>query len=642
MILSHSKIAFVATLGVALALTFSCSSDDDKDSDNSALSSATVSSSSSVAQSSSSSSSSGEQEQKPLSSTDTEFSSSSNKSSSSYSSSSSQISSSSLDIPNSGHYANQLSFTIPPETAQGIIRCEKNGSEPTSESQLASDSQLTLSTTTVLRCAQFKNGIATAPSVMRTYIIGRLPDLPIVSIAVNPYDMFDKPQALYKSSFKPENDCGGGAFSTFYTDEQIPIYIDFFEKGANLAWSYPAGIKIHGGCSRMHPKKSVIISFKEEFGQKNLKYPLFPEYPNLTKFKHFMLRNNGNNYEYDYIRDMLMSSLTEGLGIDYQKGRAVVVYYNGQYYGIHNLRERANSDYIETNYSINEDNVDFVKVDNGGVVSKGSDADYQSIVSWLNGTSLASDENFKELERRIDVDNFTNHFQSRIYYKDCDWPGKNMKRWRSSGGKWRWLLYDTDHGFGSWGSSHLQTNNITMMQLVTAPNGPNWPNPPHSTLLLRKLLENQSYKNAFINRFSLLIATYFTTERINEKKNKLMAQINSERSYDEQRWSSKQETYLPKTMDRFASDRPSEMQSEIQSFFALGNPINFTISVRGSGTVKVHNLPVPNGSATFKAYSGVPIELEAVGSGFKQWSDGVATPKRTVDVTEAMTLTAEF
>jgi len=627
---SRSKIAFVLTLGFALALTFSCSSDDENDNGNSTLSSEAVSSSSYVALSSSSSS------------IGAESSSSSKMSSSSYSSSSSQKSSSSLDIPNSGHYANQLSFTIPPETEQGIIRCEKSGAEPNSNSQIVSGTALSLTETTVLRCAQFKNGIATEPSVMRTYIIGRLPDLPIVSIAVNPYDMFDKPQALYKSSFKPENDCGTGTFSSFYTDEQIPIYVDFFEKGANLAWSYPAGIKIHGGCSRMHPKKSVIISFKEEYGQKNLKYPLFPEYPNLTKFKHFMLRNNGNNYEYDYIRDMLMSSLTEGLGIDYQKGRAVVVYYNGQYYGIHNLRERANSDYIETNYSINEENVDFVKVDNGGEVSKGSDADYQSIVSWLNGASLASDENFKELEQRIDVDNFTNHFQSRIFYKDCDWPGKNMKRWRSPGGKWKWLLYDTDHGFGSWGSSYLQTNNITMMQLVTATNGPKWPNPPHSTLLLRKLLENQSYKNAFINRFSLLIATYFTTERINEKKNKLMAQISNERTYDEQRWSPKQEMFLPKTMDRFASDRPSEMQSEIQSFFNLSNPVNLTISVRGGGSVKVHNLPVPNGSATFKAYPGVPIELEAVGSGFKQWSDGVATPKRKVEVTEAKTLTAEF
>jgi hypothetical protein len=532
------------------------------------------------------------------------------------------------------------------QTEQGLVYCDTTGVAPRENGPIGPGSTFTFSTTrknAILRCASFKNGIATSKTIMRTYLMERLPDLPIVSIAVDPVEMFDAPRALYKSSFEPNSDCGG-AFSSFRRDDSLLVHVDFFEKdfhrkGEDVAWSYPAAIKIHGGCSRQWDKKSVIISFREIYGQKNLKYPLFPEFPELTKFKHFMLRNNGNNYPYDYIRDLLMNQLTEGLNIDYQKGRAVVVFYNGEYYGIHNLRERTNSDYFETNYNIDEDFIDLVKVDKGGTVSKGSDDDYQDIVRWLNGVSLSDNENFKQLEKRIDVDNFTNHFQSRIYYKDCDWPGKNMKRWRSRTGqsKWRWLLYDTDHGFGGWGSNH---QGCGTMEYITATNGPSWPNPSHSTLMMRKLLENENYKNAFINRFSLLIATYFAPERVEAKKSELMAPINSEITYDQRKWGPKTGDPV-KSISSFATDRPAEMHGNIGSFWNLEKPVDFTISINGSGKVFVHNLPLPKNSVKFNAYPSIPITIRA-GAGFKNWSDGVTTAERTVTITTATTLTANF
>jgi len=567
-------------------------------------------------------------------------------SSSGDSSSSSDISSSSalplpaIELKPSGYYPSGVSVTIPAETEQGTVYCDATGAAPKENGPIGPGSTLNFTTkNAILQCASFKNGEATSKTILRTYIIERLPDLPIVSIAVDPVEMFTAPRALYNSSFEPGADCGG-ASSSYRRDDSLLIQLDFFEKGGEIKWSYPAAIKIHGGCSRQWPKKSVIISFREKYGQKNLKYPLFPDFPELTKFKHFMLRNNGNNYPYDYIRDMLMSSLTEGLNIDYQKGRAVVVFYNGDYYGIHNLRERANSDYFETNYGIDEEFIDLVKVDKGGTVSKGSDADYQDIVTWLNGTSLANDDNFKQLEKRIDVDNFTNHFQSRIYYKDCDWPGKNMKRWRYNSGqsKWRWLLYDTDHGFGGWGSNY---QGCGTMQYITATNGPSWPNPPHSTLMMRKLLENENYKYAFINRFSLLIATYFAPDRVNAKRSELMAPINNEITYDQKKWGSKTGDPV-KSMQSFAADRPSEMQSDIKSFFGLGNPVAFTLTVNGNGRILVHNLPLLKNSVTFNAYPSVPITLKASGTGFKGWSDGVTTAERTITVNATTTLTANF
>lgn len=615
-----------------------------------------LSSSSSNEESSSSNDSSSSSEENNSSSSSDSSSSSEESSSSSLSvssSSSSEKSSSSkvpditLNIPASGYYATSVSFTVP-EAPDGNIRCETNGNIPTANSSIKSGDALNFTETKVIRCAKFNESIVSKP-IMRTYIIGRKPSLPIVSIALAPEEMTSS--SFYKSG-TGNFDCSGSGNPTPVSEQEVPAQVDFFEGNVSHQWSYLTGLSIHGGCSRAHPKKSVIVSFREEYGQKNLNYTLFPEFPKLQKFKHFMLRNNGNNYDSDYIRDRLMTSLTEGLDIDYQKGRFVVVYYNGEYYGIHDLRERANGDYIETNYNISENVIDFINVDANSLNQKGetqerkgSDADFQDVIAGLGSVSTPlTDAELKELEKRVDINNLTNHYQSRIFYVDRDWPGKNMKRWRvnSPATRWRFLMYDTDHGWGGWGTSY---GSQKMLDFITSDCGYTncWPNPPISTFLIRKLLKNESYKKAFINRFSLLLATYFTTSRISSKISALESSIASEKSYDEAKWGPKYDN-RPRTISEFAANRTAEMQAEIESFFVLSTPSDLSLSVSGNGKILIHNLPMPE-SATIKVYPEVPLTIKAAPNGaakFANWSDGDTNAERTITAGQLTTLTANF
>jgi hypothetical protein len=472
---------------------------------------------------------------------------------------------------------------------------------------------------------------------MRSYIVGkRMPTLPIVSIAVDPQAMFDPVAGLYATgpNASPQQPHYG---ANYWADTELPIAIDFFEGDARHAWSYAAGLKIFGNYSRMNAKKSVAINFREEYGQKSLSYTLFPEHPRLTAFKRFVLRNNGNNYGRDYIRDMLTSSLTEGLGVDYQKGRAVIVYYNGEYYGIHNLRERANERYFETNYGIDREFIDLVKANNE--VSSGSDADYQRILAWAEGKPAFSDADVLQLGEWIDLDNFTNVFQSEIYIMDTDWPGNNMKRWRSTApaSKWKWLMYDNDYGFGAY--TYNSRASVNMLEFLTgAPN--DWPNPAHSTLLFRRLIANEGYKKAFINRFSLLLATYFSPETVEARINALMAPIESEIEFDQARWrhsASSMNTQLA-NIRNFGRSRAAALQGEMEAFFKIGGgAVDLTVSCggNGSGSVLIHNLPIRGGAATFKAYPAAPVVLKAVpnaGARFERWSDGVMDAERVVTV----------
>jgi hypothetical protein len=61
------------------------------------------------------------------------------------------------------------------------------------------------------------------------------------------------------------------------------------------------------------------------------------------------------------------------------------------------------------------------------------------------------------------------------------------------------MIYDLDFTFGGNAQGLATTNTLAQ---ATATNGPDWPNPPWSTLMLRKLLDNPDFKNEFIQRFA--------------------------------------------------------------------------------------------------------------------------------------------
>jgi hypothetical protein len=107
------------------------------------------------------------------------------------------------------------------------------------------------------------------------------------------------------------------------------------------------------------------------------------------------------------------------------------------------------------------------------------------------------------------IDNFIRYEVAEIYFDNQDWPGNNIKFWKpKTGGKWRWILYDTDFGFGLFNSGAYQNNTLAF---ATNPNGPGWPNPPWSTLFLRKLLINNSFRYEFINCFADYANTIFSS-----------------------------------------------------------------------------------------------------------------------------------
>lgn len=560
-----------------------------------------------------------------------------------------QAASGESSVPPSGFYSSPVTVTLP----QGS-RCATGGAEPTINSSPVTQS-LNISSTTVLRCVTYVDGAYRSEMLNRTYVFETQPSLPVLFVTTDPLSMFSPDSGLYMTGDGAQMmDPHKGA--NYWSNRELPVYVELFEPGVKQpGFGIMGDFKISGQYSRAKEKKSFSVTFREQYGNKRLKYTLFPDHPELTKFKAFSVRNFGNNCGNDYVRDRVGTQITEGLDVDYQRGRYVIVYYNGAYYGIHDMRERNNEYYYETKYGYDGNDIDLL--DANDEATAGSSADYVAMMDWLQSNSLKEDANFNKVAEQIDIDNYINYMQTEMFINNRDWPHNNMKKWRvaSQKTKWKWFIYDTDFGFGT----NYSMNNTNIFSYVTSANGTQMAagfgmggaaggnGTAKETLLLRRLLENASFARAFVNRFVVLLASYFTSERILQMVNDLQSQVQSEMARDQEFWgynASSMEQDLA-TIKSFASSQQGKITSEMETFFSLSNPVQMTIGTSGSGEVLVDGLPIGKSSLTANFYSNVPITLIARatnGSVFSSWSDGVTDAKRVVSPGQVTNIIAQF
>lgn len=151
------------------------------------------------------------------------------------------------------------------------------------------------------------------------------------------------------------------------------------------------------------------------------------------------------------MRDAVCMRMVEGLNIDNCATRPVVAYINGRYWGIYDLNEDQNADFLAAHYGVNPDEVDIIRRNTGAL--KGSSADIKRVRDFAGSRNLSNEELFKQYLEWVDVDYFTDYLIAQIYF--CNGDMFNQKYWRSHdySVKWRPVFYDLD--FGLSGSQNL-------------------------------------------------------------------------------------------------------------------------------------------------------------------------------------------
>ena len=568
-----------------------------------------------------------------------------------------------MDAIKSGFYNDQLTLNPPTGLGEGVkVRCTRDGSVPTSSSQ-EFNSPITFESTTPFRCSAYKDGTITKEVISRTFFIGESVSMPVVAISVDP-EFFEK-------HYVPKSKCGSSDPKScpagLLEEVEYPVHVEYFADGSNSkgpTWEIEAGISLMGGWSRVNDKKSVAITMREGFQDGRLKYPLFTTRKSDSVFKAFNLRNNGNRFVSDYVEDAMAGALLEGSGVDYQRSRQVVVFYNGKYYGIHDMCERYNRAYVETNYHIDANQVEMVKhlgSDTAVSASGGGSIDnYVNMLHFVGDNDMTAAENYAKAKTLLDVGNFADYMAAEIYYHNGDWPNNNVRAWRSPEHPWKFMVYDVDHGFGwEWGVDDPNGGKFgdgTNMFTWIKQGGGNKPCKASGCFanLYIKLIQNEDFKRMFINRSCVMWKNYLNSERVAKIVDQMVSTIpESEKVRDVEKFH-QDELYYPSGFDwkgshlkSWASERDGKVLSEYKKEFFDGNAelVSVTIGTQGSGAVLMDGMNLPGSTYTGEFFSGNKMELTAVpssGSVFESWSDGSTENPHIVTISGGLTITAKF
>ena len=498
-----------------------------------------------------------------------------------------------------GNKTFNLQLSLPEGSPEGTeIRYTTNGSEPTASSaKYTADIPITKSTS--IRAKLFCNGWLSPRSTVQSYIFhDRSMTIPVISIVTDNSYLNDKKIGIFANNYGHEK--------YQQVDWRRPLNIELFDaEGEPSQLNQLCETRITGAWSREAARKSMGIYCHKRFGKKNMEYEFFPDQcPGLTNYKSIVLRNSGNDRDYTYMRDAVCQrAMAEHADIDWQAWRPAVIYINGNYWCLLNIRERANENNILTHYDGLE-NIDLIE---NGELKEGTKENYDAFTAFFNEHGHTLDE-YAEL---MDWEEYIRITTMNLYFNNLDYPGNNNVMWRprAEGGKWRWIAKDLDYTLGLYTNGGAGGSGGYDHQIIAQ-----WYNPDDyslhqganfsitwdATRLFRRLMEDADFAREFIDRFSIYMGDFLNEKSVRAIWDPMYAMIKDEwkrhRSvvYDNPWWPifDDEQRYAR----NWLSKRTNEMYKQLGKQYDLGTPIPMTV-----------NQDLEDASALDVTFNGVPL-----------------------------------
>jgi hypothetical protein len=507
----------------------------------------------------------------------------------------------SLSIP-SGFYIKNTELTINDISPGDLVRYTTDGSFPHKNSTVYTE-PIILSENTILRAVTYGNALP-SEEVSCSYMVGLNKQLPVVSLIINP-------DFLWSDSI--------GIFNDFEIEKRInwerASKIQYF-KNSELQFETENEIRLFGATAYLLPQKSFSV-----FADNQIQYKIF-DGKNLSSFDSFIMRSSSDDWTLTMLRDGFVHTIVQDkLNIDYLAYQPTVLYINGEYFGIFNLREKYNEDYLEHNHGVNKDSIDMLRLNYWWLdieVLNGTANKYIEMLDYLNSNDMTDDDVFAGISEFLDIDNYTNYIITQIYIGNRSYK-HNIKAWRKNNiiDGFKWLIYDTDRAYmDSW-------RQIFLMVYESDP-------------VLNKLLENINYRNHFLQQTCSHINSTFRTAYIKNLVDSLKNNITGEMPHHIQKWlphggiqSIESWNNSLKEIFDFSKERKDTLLFRLDSMYNLSGQISVQLkktSPRG-GKVYIEDVLIPYNDSSHTYFKNVPVKLVAkpnIGYSFIEW-EGIST-----------------
>ena len=421
-----------------------------------------------------------------------------------------------------------------------------DGSFPTNQSTKYTG-PITISKNMVIKAISYREGYLASDVISRTFITERTHDLPIVSISVDNMNFYNN----------------------YQKKEEQKTNFEFYEKDGSYGVSFTGDIKVSGWGSARPNQKSMSVYLRKKYGTTKIVYPFYDN--NYNTYSSFLLRAGGNT-KLHITEGILNSIIKDDMDLDIRTYRPVVVYINGEYWGLYSLLEKQNIDFLENKYGIDKKKVDIIKyyVDVFATsnqvkktVAYGNDKAFNNLLNYLYTHNVQDNNVYSYLKTQIDMQNLINFWIVESYCGNSDYPHNNVRIYKSSDGKWRWMLYDLDY-------CAILNNHHDNFLYLQINNSTDW------VTIMKKLAENQEFRALYLTSLGKYLKTTFKPDRAIAIIDKLVSEVEKEMPYEIERWHympasmAEWRNYIDKTKTSFQS-RYSEVVRSLKSRFNLSD-----------------------------------------------------------------------
>ncbi len=515
-----------------------------------------------------------------------------------------------ISNPNSQNIPNKLVYTL-------------DGSTPTFSS-LTYTNPIYINSNRVVRTAIFplnpNQGILPSKDRVSTYLFNVSHKTPILIVTTDNINLYGT----------------NGIFDNYNSDWIKPAHASFLDSISNhpLIFESKSAIRMDGGAggSRSHPQHSFRLSFNHGvLGEKKIENQLIPDRSNRTIYSDIYLRNGSNQYlTLPYKDASQVRMMSEGTQNYYSSYRPISVYINGQYFGLYELREKFNSEYFNAHDGADTDSLEILSLSyfyNSFLRALEGDVDnfFNSYDQFLNINPINSDY-FEKADKIFDLKHYTDYIIGQSFMGNVDWPGNNIKIYRSdkTNNRWRFCMIDLELAMQPNGWSSCTDNHIRYMLEQNQAN-------PYINIWLKSIKNNQ-YLRYFINRYADLLNTTYQTETLLKFENRFYNSVVLEMPNEFERWGDPNN--IAGQMNTFNTNheifrdqlacRGEEVRADILNEFDLEKEISVVLDVypEKTGSVKINTINPTNYPWNGVYFDGVAVSMEAIpksGFEFSHW-----------------------
>lgn len=483
----------------------------------------------------------------------------------------------------------RLALSLPTGYEDAEIRFTTDGSTP-ADTSLLYEQPITINKSTVIRARTFRPGELPSATATESYIYHpRELTMPLVSLVIDPPYLYDDTIGIsVDGTLEP-------GYPNWRRNWRRPLNLEFFEPDEQVSSINQLCEIRHGGGQRtreLSDFRSYALYAHKRFGNKRFRHEFFPEdKPGITEFKSLFLRNSGNDVGLLQFRDAaIQRSVARNVDLDWQGYRPVITYLNGEYYGMHNLRERSNEANVFANHN---------KLENIDLIEGWKSANEGDLTAFRHFQDFYAEDGhtLEEFESVMDVGEFMNLMIANMYFANIDFPGGNIRQWRerSENARWRWIMYDTDVGLGLyWGRHDFPVYDFLHAQgdFETFPT-----NPDYSTLLWRKLMACPEGRDMWIDRFAVYMGDFLNARHFCPLADRMSAHIDAEFRATAEKWGFNYERHLQELafVQQWVTERTPAVYAEMATHFGLGQPRLLSIDARDAPQgFMVQGIPVKN------------------------------------------------